>query len=58
MRKTMNLCALGLLAVIATTTIGCGGEKTVVRKERTTTIEAVPAAPPIVERRTTTIETE
>jgi hypothetical protein len=54
----MKLCALGLFAVIATTTIGCGGEKTVVRKERTTTVEAVPVAPPVVERRTTTIETE
>jgi hypothetical protein len=66
MRKTIEICALALLA--STLAVGCGhSEKTTIRREtvqtipppavvekRTTTVETAPA-PPIVEHRSTTV---
>ena len=52
MRKIkLALCSAGLLA--AATVMGCGHEKTVVRRE---TVQTVPA--PVVRKQTTTVETE
>ncbi len=50
--KLALCCSVGLLAA-ATAVMGCGHEKTVVRRE---TVQTVPA--PVVRKQTTTVETE